>query len=194
MEAEASDALARAYLTDTLRSFRMYKKLGDAAMAQVVDDANLLRQIDAGSNSIATVVKHVGGNLRSRFRDFLTTDGEKPDRDRDGEFEMALDAAAPSRAEILEWWESGFAVALASIEALEPADLTRTVHIRREPFLVVEALNRLVTHLAYHVGQIVYVARHVAGNRWTTLSIPKGQSRQYGVGSFKDGAVPRRIH
>jgi hypothetical protein len=194
MEAEASDALARAYLTDTLRSFRMYKKLGDAAMAQVVDDANLLRQIDAGSNSIATVVKHVGGNLRSRFRDFLTTDGEKPDRDRDGEFEMPLDAAAPSRAEILEWWESGFAVALASIEALEPADLTRTVHIRREPFLVVEALNRLVTHLAYHVGQIVYVARHVAGNRWTTLSIPKGQSRQYGVGSFKDGAVPRRIH
>ena len=152
MEAEASDALSRAFLTDTLRSFRMYKKLGDAAMAQVVADADLLRQIDAGSNSIATVVKHIGGNLRSRFRDFLTTDGEKPDRDRDGEFEMPLDAAAPSRAEILEWWESGFAVALASIEALEPGDLTRTVYIRREPFLVVEALNRLVTHVAYHVG------------------------------------------
>jgi hypothetical protein len=193
MEAEASDALSRAFLTDTLRSFRMYKKLGDAAMGQVVADADLLRQIDAGSNSIATVVKHIGGNLRSRFRDFLTTDGEKPDRDRDGEFEMAPDAAAPSRAEVLEWWESGFAVALASIEALEPGDLTRTVYIRREPFLVVEALNRLVTHVAYHVGQIVYVARHVVGDRWTTLSIPKGQSKQYGVGSFKDGAVPRRM-
>ena len=192
MEAEVSDALSRAFLTDTLRSFRMYKKLGDAAMAQVVADADLLRQIDAGSNSIATVVKHIGGNLRSRFRDFLTTDGEKPDRDRDGEFEMAPDAA-PSRAEVMEWWESGFAVALASIEALEPGDLTRTVYIRREPFLVVEALNRLVTHLAYHVGQIVYVARHLAGARWTTLSIPKGQSKQYGVGSFKDGVVPRRM-
>lgn len=193
MEAEASDALSRAYLTDTLRSFRMYKKLGDAAIAQVVADADLLRQIDAGSNSIATVVKHIGGNLRSRFRDFLTTDGEKPDRDRDGEFEMPLDAAAPSRAEILGWWESGFAVALASIEALEPGDLTRTVYIRREPFLVVEALNRLVTHLAYHVGQIVYVARHVAGQRWTSLSIPKGMSRQPGVGSFKSGDVPRKL-
>jgi hypothetical protein len=192
MDAKASDALSRAYLADTLRSFRMYKKLGDAAMAQVVADADLLRQIDPGSNSIATVVKHLGGNLRSRFRDFLTTDGEKPDRDRDGEFEMALDEAAPSRAEILEWWESGFAVALASIESLEPDDLMRTVYIRREPFLVVEALNRLVTQ-AYHVGQIVYVARHVAGDRWTTLSIPKGQSKQYGVGSFKDGVVPRRM-
>ena len=171
----------------------MYKKLGDAAMAQVVADADLLRQIDPGSNSIATVVKHIGGNLRSRFRDFLTTDGEKPDRDRDGEFEMPPGAAAPSRAEILDWWESGFAVALASIEALEPGDLTRTVYIRGEAFLVVEALNRLVTHLAYHVGQIVYVARHMAGEPWTSLSIPKGMSKQPGVASFKSGEVPRRI-
>jgi hypothetical protein len=193
MNAPASDALSKAYLADTLRSFRMYKTLGDMAMAQVAADADLLRQIDPGSNSIATVVKHLGGNLRSRFTDFLTTDGEKPDRDRDGEFEMPPDEAAPSRAEILGWWDSGFAVALASIESLEPDDLTRTVYIRREPFLVVEAINRLVTHLAYHVGQIVYVARHLAGDRWTTLSIPKGQSKQYGTGSFKDGAVPRRM-
>ena len=193
MDANASDALSKAYLADTLRSFRMYKKLGDAAIAQVVADADLLRQIDPDSNSIATVVKHIGGNLRSRFTDFLTTDGEKPDRDRDGEFETPRDDAAPSREEILGWWESGFAVALASIESLQPDDLTRTVYIRREPFLVVEAINRLVTHLAYHVGQIVYVARHLAGDRWTTLSIPKGQSKQYGVGSFKDGVVPRRM-
>jgi hypothetical protein len=193
MDAHASDALSKAYLADTLRSFRMYKTLGDMAMAQVAADADLLRQIDPGSNSIATVVKHLGGNLRSRFTDFLTTDGEKPDRDRDAEFEMPPAEAAPSRAEILGWWDSGFAVALASIESLEPDDLTRTVYIRREPFLVVEAINRLVTHLAYHVGQIVYVARHLAGDRWTTLSIPKGQSKQYGAGSFKDGAVPRRM-
>ena len=149
-----------------------------------------MRQIDPGSNSLATIVKHIGGNLRSRFTDFLTTDGEKPDRDRDAEFEIA---SPPSREEILSWWESGFSAALGAIEALQPADLTRTVHIRHEPFLVVEALNRLVTHLAYHVGQMVYVARHLAGDQWTTLSIPKGQSRQYGVGSFKDGAVPRRM-
>ena len=181
--------LAAAYLADTLRSFRMYKKLGDAAIAQVAADADLLRQIDPGSNSIATVVKHLGGNLRSRFTDFLTTDGEKPDRDRDGEFDMPT---APSRAEILGWWESGFAAALMTLESLTPGDLTRTVHIRREPFLVVEALNRLATHLAYHVGQIVYVARHLAGDRWTTLSIPKGQSKQYGTGSFKSGEVPRK--
>ena len=171
----------------------MYKKLGDAAIAQVVADADLLKQIDPGSNSIATVVKHLGGNLRSRFTDFLTTDGEKPDRDRDGEFEMSTGTMSPSRAEILGWWESGFAAALATLESLTPDDLTRTVHIRREPFLVVEALNRLVTHLAYHVGQIVYVARHLAGDRWTSLSIPKGQSKQYGTGSFKSGEVPRRI-
>jgi hypothetical protein len=185
----ASDALSTAYLADTLRAFRMYKKLGDAAIAQVAADADLVRQIDPGSNSIAVIVKHVGGNLRSRFTDFLTTDGEKPDRDRDAEFDIV---ASVPRAVILEWWESGFAIAIQAIESLEPSDLMRTVHIRRESFLVVEALNRLVTHLAYHVGQIVYVARHISGERWTTLSIAKGQSKNDGVGTFKDGAVPRK--
>ena len=101
MDNPASNDLSTAYLADTIRAFRMYKKLGDAAIAQVAADADLLEQIDPGSNSIATVVKHLGGNLRSRFTDFLTTDGEKPDRDRDGEFEMPPGAAAPSRAEIL---------------------------------------------------------------------------------------------
>jgi len=191
MDNPASGDLSAAYLADTIRAFRMYKKLGDAAIAQVAADTDLHAAIDPGSNSIATIVKHLSGNLRSRFTDFLTTDGEKPDRDRDAEFEVPS-GAAPSRTEILQWWESGFAVALATLESLAPADLTRTVHIRREPFLVVEALNRLVTHLAYHVGQIVYVARHLAGERWTSLSIPKGQSKQYGTGTFKDGAVPRR--
>ena len=184
MPTDTSDAGA-AYLADTLRSFRMYKKLGEGAIAQVAADADLHRMIDPGSNSIATVVKHLAGNLRSRFTDFLTTDGEKPDRDRDGEFEMPVPA---SREEVLQWWQNGFSVALAAIESLTPADLTRSVHIRSEPFLVVEALNRLGTHLAYHVGQIVYVARHLAGEQWTSLSIPKGQSRQHGTGSFKTRA------
>ena len=188
----AIDSLLASQLADVIRMFRSYKALGDAALRNTPDE-HLHTELDANSNSIAIIVKHLGGNLRSRFTDFLTTDGEKPDRDRDGEFEMPPDEAAPSRAEILGWWDSGFAVALASIESLEPDDLTRTVYIRREPFLVVEAINRLITHLAYHVGQIVYVARHLAGGQWTTLSIPKGQSKEYGTGSFKDGVVPRRM-
>ena len=118
-------------------------------------------------------MKHVSGNLRSRFRDFLTTDGEKPDRNRDGEFEMPDRVA---RAEILRWWRDGFAAALGAIEALAPDDLARTVQIRGEAFLVVEALNRSITHTAYHVGQIVYLARHFAGPSWTSLTIPKGRS------------------
>jgi hypothetical protein len=189
MGTAASDDLSTAFLADTLRSFRMYKQLGDAAIAQVRNDADLVATIDPGSNSIATIVKHIGGNLRSRFTDFLTTDGEKPDRDRDGEFELPT---VPSRAEILQWWESGFGVALLALESLTPADLTRTVTIRREPFLVVEALNRLGTHLAYHVGQIVYVSRHLAGEQWASLSIPKGQSKQYGTGSFKERVIPTK--
>jgi hypothetical protein len=189
MEIPAPHDPSAAFLADILRSFRMYQSLGEAAIAQVAADADLHTAIDPGSNSIATIVKHISGNLRSRFTDFLTTDGEKPERDRDAEFDMPV---AASRGEILQWWQSGFTIALASIEALEPGDLTRTIYIRREAFLVVEALNRLVTHLAYHVGQIVYVARHLAGARWTSLSIPKGQSKQHGTGSFKDGAIPRK--
>ena len=175
MDLPAPHDVSAAYLADVVRSFRMYQSLGDAAMAQVAAEADLHKAIDPGSNSIATIVKHISGNLRSRFTDFLTTDGEKPDRDRDAEFEMPVVA---SRADILEWWRSGFTIALASIEALEPGDLTRTIYIRREAFLVVEALNRLGTHLAYHVGQIVYVARHLAGDRWTSLSIPRKPIRK----------------
>ena len=159
------------YLRDVLRSYRNYKALGEKALAQI-PDARLHTELDANSNSAAVIVKHVAGNLRSRFRDFLTSDGEKPDRDRDAEFEMTEQA---SRAQILEWWEQGWTTALTSIEALRPEDLERTIRIRNEPFAVVEALNRSVTHTAYHVGQIVYLARHLAGPSWTTLSIPKGK-------------------
>src|SRR5258708_38386513 len=129
METQGSPELSAAYLADILRSFRQYKTLGEAAMVQVADDADLNTIIDPGSNSIATIVKHISGNLQSRFTDFLTTDGEKPDRDRDGEFEMP---AAASRDEILRWWQSGFTIALASIEALEPGDLMRTNSILLE--------------------------------------------------------------
>ena len=168
-----------AYLTDIVRTYRNYQALGEKAIAQVADESALHAQIDPDSNSIAVIVKHVSGNLRSRFTDFLTADGEKPDRNRDGEFEMD---APVSRDEILRWWAAGFRVALAAIEAMTPADLDRTVHIRSEAFLAVEAINRSIAHTAYHTGQIVYVARHLASGHWRSLSIPKGKSKDgYGL-------------
>src|SRR5262249_47830127 len=131
--------------------------------------------------------KHVAGNLRSRFRDFLTSDGEKPDRNRDSEFEML---SPVSRAEIVKNWDDSWAIALRSIEALTPEDLERSITIRGEAFVVPEALNRSATHTAYHVGQIVYVARHLASGKWKSLSIPKGQSPQAG-GDYKTRGIAR---
>jgi hypothetical protein len=157
------------YLRDIARTYRHYKALGDRAMAQV-PDTHLHTLIDPDANSIAIIVKHLAGNLRSRFTDFLTSDGEKPDRNRDGEFETGDRA---SREEMLRGWEASWAIALAAIDALAPEDLDETIRIRGEAFLVVESLNRLAAHSAYHVGQIVFLAKHFAGPDWTSLSIPK---------------------
>lgn len=173
--------IAAAYLNDVRRMYRYYKSLGDKAMAQVAD-ADLHTLVDPDANSIALVVKHVAGNLRSRFRDFLTTDGEKPDRNRDGEFEMP---DRISRGEILAGWNDAWAIAMASLDAIAPEDLERTISIRGEAFLVVEALNRSINHTAYHVGQIVFLAKHFAGPAWTSLSIPKGKSKDAAKGDFK---------
>jgi hypothetical protein len=175
------DSLREPYLRDIVRTYRNFKLLAEKALAQIGDD-ELHTAIDPDANSLAIIVRHVGGNLRSRFTDFLTADGEKPDRHRDSEFEMS---GRPTRDQILEEWETGWAAALGAIEALAPEDLDRTVHIRREPFLVVEALNRSVTHTAMHVGQIVMLAKHLAGPKWKSLSIPKGQSAAFGTGAFK---------
>jgi uncharacterized protein DUF1572 len=183
-------SLAETYLTDVVRTFRNYKALGDSALAQTPDE-QLHTELDPNSNSVAVIVKHVAGNLRSRFRDFLTSDGEKPDRNRDGEFEMPSRA---SREELLRWWQDGWMIALGSIQALTPAELERTVTIRGEAFQVVEALNRSAAHTAYHVGQMVYLARHFAGASWKTLSIPKGQSAQFAKGTFKQGQVEQLAH
>jgi uncharacterized damage-inducible protein DinB len=174
-------------LQDIIKTFRNYKKLGDAALAKVPDE-HLHTEIDPQSNSVAVIVKHIAGNLRSRFQDFLTTDGEKSDRNRDGEFEMPEKV---SREEMLRGWERGWSAALGSIDALTPADMERTVTIRGEGFLVTEALNRSVTHTAYHVGQIVYLARHFAGPAWKSLSIPKGQSAEFAQGAFKAKGIVR---
>jgi uncharacterized damage-inducible protein DinB len=162
--------LADAYLRNIIRTYRTYKEMAEKAMAQVESDEDLNRELDENSNSIAIVVKHMSGNLRSRFRDFLTSDGEKPDRNRDSEFESEKPA---TREQLLRWWNDGWQVALNSIEALSADDLERTVRIRGDEMLVVEALNRSVTHAAYHVGQIVYLARYFASSDWKTLSIPK---------------------
>ena len=166
-----STKLADAYLRNILRTYRTYKEMAEKAIQQVSTDDDLNRELDENSNSIAIIGKHMAGNLRSRFRDFLTTDGEKPDRDRDSEFESDKPV---SRAQLLRWWSEAWKIAMNSIEALSADDLERTVRIRGEELLVVEALNRSVTHAAYHVGQIVYLARHFAPD-WKSLSIPKGR-------------------
>jgi len=178
-----------AYLKDVIRGFQMYKKLGDEAIAQVPTDVDFDRMLDPDSNSIAVIVQHLAGNFRSRYRDFLTTDGEKPDRNRDGEFEMRGRA---TRDGVLRDWNDGWAVAMAALRALTPADLDKTVTIRGEAFLVVEALHRSVTHTAYHVGQIVYLARHFASPNWRSLSIPKGQSSEFfSKGDYKARGTAR---
>ena len=130
---------------------------------------------DAEANSIGVVVKHVAGNLVSRWTDFLTSDGEKPDRDRDTEFEMIADP----RASLMEFWERGWSTLFASIEPLTLADFSKTVMIRSEPHTIVEALNRQMTHYAYHIGQIVLLAKHFRSSDWQTLSIPRNRSAEY---------------
>jgi hypothetical protein len=172
-----SEALGSHYLTTVLAEFRRYKHLGEGAMEQVEDD-DLFATLDEEANSIAVIVKHLAGNLRSRWTDFLTTDGEKPDRDRDGEFVMD---SGTTRAMVTAWWEDGWRRLFEAIESLGPDDLLRTVHIRGEPHSVVRAIERALAHAAYHVGQIVLLAKHCQGAAWRSLSIPKGQSAAVGV-------------
>jgi hypothetical protein len=169
-------------LRDLVKMFRMYKTLGEQAMAQIPTDEAFGAMLDPDSNSVSIIVQHIAGNLRSRYRDFLTTDGEKPDRDRDAEFEVH---GMVTRIGVLKMWDKGWDVALASLDALTPDDLDKTITIRGEAFLVIEALNRSITHTAYHVGQIVYLARHLAAPNWTSLSIAKGKSADFSKGNFK---------
>ena len=172
-----SSALATLFIDDTTVTFRKQKELAERAMAQVADD-EFFRTVDAESNSIAIIAKHVAGNLRSRFTDFLTTDGEKPDRDRDGEFIAESQAA---RAEIMRAWDKGWSTLFAALTALRAEDLLATVHIRAEPMPVVAALHRALAHVSQHVGQIVWLAKHLRSADWKTLSIPRGQSAEWRV-------------
>jgi uncharacterized damage-inducible protein DinB len=161
-------------LNDSVDLLRFYKRLGDRAMAQASDEA-LFATIDSESNSIAIIVKHLAGNMRSRWTDFLTSDGEKPDRDRDSEFE----APPKTRAELLALWESGWQLAFDALAPLTDADLSRTAYIRTEPHSVMQTIHRQVAHYAYHVGQIVYLAKHFAGPDWNALTIPRRKSADF---------------
>ncbi len=163
------------YFEDAILQFRKLKNLADKALAQV-EDKDFLRALDAESNSIAAVVKHIAGNMRSRWTDFLTSDGEKPDRNREAEFALS---AEDSRENLMARWEAGWRCLFAALEPLRPDDLDRTVLIRRQPHTVLQAVNRQLTHIAYHVGQIVFLARHFASENWESLSIPRGKSEEF---------------
>jgi len=167
------------YLEDTRRIFEHYKALAERAVAQV-PEASLNWQYNSESNSIAIIVKHLSGNMCSRWTDFLSSDGEKPWRDRDGEF----DPAALSRDGVLKIWEDGWACLQASFRSLTPADLERTIYIRGEAHSVMEAINRQLAHLIYHVGQIVLLAKMCAGKDWTALTIPRGASKAFNAAMF----------
>jgi hypothetical protein len=162
------------YLDEAFRSLRGNKRLADAAMAQL-SDQQFFATPSAESNSVAVIVKHMAGNMRSRFTDFLISDGEKPDRKRDQEF---IDAGV-TRADLVRSWEDGWQLVLDTLNSLSPDDLTRTVTIRAEPHSVLQAINRQVMHSAYHIGQIAFLAKHWKGADWQTLSVPKGQSEQF---------------
>jgi hypothetical protein len=163
------DALGDVLLAELRERFRQQRAMVEKAVAQVDDNA-IFATLDEESNSIAIIMQHMGGNLRSRFTDFLTTDGEKPDRDRDGEFEKM---AGEIRADVVARWDAGWRALERTLEQLTPADLVRTVTIRAEPMTVVQALGRALAHQAQHAGQVVLLAKHFAGPAWTTLSMPR---------------------
>jgi len=163
------------YLEEVRRQFRGYKRLGEGAIAQLKDE-ELFVVLDPESNSVAILVKHLAGNMRSRFTDFLTTDGEKPDRHRDQEFELN---SGTTRADVLRWWEQGWAQVFSAVAALKPEDVLRTVTIRAEPHTVLQALNRQLAHYAAHIGQIIFLAKHLRSREWKTLSIPRGKSEEF---------------
>jgi len=169
-----SQSLGHHYLDDALKWFRYYKQLAERALAQITDE-DFFRRIDEESNSIAINIKHIAGNMLSRWTDFLTTDGEKPERNRDMEFVMLPET---TKEEMLAYWEKGWKVTLEAIESLTPDDLMRTVAIRGQDHTVVQAINRQMAHYAYHVGQIVYLAKHFKSSEWKSLSVPKNKSAE----------------
>jgi len=163
------------YIEEARRQMRGHKRMGEGAMAQLRDD-DFFATLDPESNSVALLVKHLAGNMRSRFTDFLTSDGEKPDRFRDREFEVT---GPTTRGDVMKWWDEGWACVLGAIDALKPEDVMRTVTIRGEAHTVLQAINRQIAHYAAHIGQIVFLAKHLRSSEWKTLSIPRGKSEEF---------------
>jgi len=168
-------SLAQHYLADAIKTFRDYKKLAESAFAQISDE-DFFKTIDEESNSIAVNVKHMAGNMLSRWTDFLTTDGEKPERDRDIEFVML---SGTTRDEMLAYWEKGWQCVFDAVEPLGPDDLMRPVKIRGQDHTVIQALNRQLAHYAYHTGQIVFLAKHFKSSDWQSLSVPRNRSAEF---------------
>lgn len=167
------------FLPNTIKLFRYYKSLGDKSFDQL-DEDHLFETPNEVSNSLAIMIKHLHGNMMSRWTDFLTADGEKEWRNRDGEFELE----AESRADLMKLWEEGWNCLFHAIEPLTEEDLERIIYIRNEGHTVTEAIMRQLGHYSYHVGQIVYLARQLKGNDWHSLSIPKGGSQNYNKDKF----------
>lgn len=169
------DSIDQHFLDEIRRQLRGHKRLAEGALAQVTDE-QLHATLDPESNSLAILIKHISGNMRSRFTDFLTTDGEKPDRHRDHEFEIEGEV---TREELLRWWEGGWKIVFGTLDSLKPEDMSRTVYIREEPHTVLQALNRALAHYAFHIGQVVFLAKHLRSHQWQTLSVPRGKSEEF---------------
>lgn len=166
---------AQHYLTDAISRFRDYKELAERAFGQI-NDGDFFKRLDAKSNSIAVNIKHMAGNMISRWTDFLTSDGEKPERDRDLEFEML---PGTTKADMIAYWEQGWKCVFDAVEPLKPDDLMRTITIRGQDHTVISAINRQLAHYAYHVGQIVFLAKHFKSNEWQSLSVPRNKSAEF---------------
>lgn len=171
----SSETIVQNYFDDAIKSFRAYKKMADKAIAQLKDEEFFIA-LDDESNSVAVIMKHMAGNMFSRWTDFLTTDGEKPNRNRDMEFVIEADTR---KDDVLDFWERGWACVFAALEPLKAEDFERTVPIRGEAHTIVEAINRQLTHYAYHIGQIVFLAKHFRSTEWRTLSVPRNRSAEF---------------
>ena len=162
------------YLDSVIKRFLVYKALGDKTMEQL-DEENLFWQYNDASNSIAIIVQHLWGNMLSRWTNFLTEDGEKEWRERDAEFEKVIN----TKEELIIKWDEGWDRLFAELKSLTDDDLNKTIYIRKEPLTVVDAINRQLAHYSYHVGQMVYIGKMQLNDRWISLSIPKGNSKEF---------------
>lgn len=173
----SSEAIVQNYFEDAVASLKNYKKLADKAIAQLKDDEFFVT-LDDEANSVAVIMKHMAGNMFSRWTDFLTSDGEKPDRNRDMEFVIGPDT---TKEDVLDYWERGWACVFAAIEPLKLEDFEKTVSIRGESHTIVMAINRQLMHYSYHIGQIVFLAKHFRSAQWNSLSIPRNKSAEFNL-------------